>query len=143
MAIEDHVYYLINAAAKSAAEDRKINKKYGIDHSSGSVNFTSPDFVRWLVEPRIEVRKMEQYLEELDHTTLLKLIILLNLYPDSSAENPKSYFSKDYRSAKEHFSKDSREEIIRTIVSLKGSFLFAFHRGLFYVKKNKRDIDKL
>ena len=69
MAIEDHVYYLINAAARSDTEDREINKKYGIDHSSGSVNFTSPDFIRWLVEPRKEVRKMEQYLDELDHTT--------------------------------------------------------------------------
>ena len=142
MSTNDHITYLIQAEKPllEAQIEQECKRKYTLDPVPDRTLRLSQDTLESLREKGSKVSEIEQYLGKLDSDTLLKLKVLLYLDRDKES---RLKIKKDLQIIKTNFSKDSKEELIRTIFEKKGGYKVRFDRSLAYLKQKNIDIDKI
>jgi hypothetical protein len=127
MKIMKHVIWLIDAARRAATEDQILDKKHSIDASCG-INPFEENVIKRAFEINLQEEQIEEYLNELDSDTVLKLEALM-------------YFGRDGGSLTEverYFIElgEEKEEIIRTIIEKRAAYPFYFERAISNLKNS-------
>lgn len=131
-----HIEHLIQASAAADGEDRELAIKYGIDTTLG-IQMHDPSCIEWALADRPKVREIETYLSVLDYDTLLWLETLMYFGrrdDNSDISSLHSYLSN---------LKDSKEEIVRTIVEKRGAYPHYFVKAMNTLSQGNIDIDSL
>jgi hypothetical protein len=134
MSILSHISYLIKASDMTETENLRLKQKHGIDPAV-EIDPFEPRVIKWTFEERPEENRLEAYLEGLDYDTLLKLETLMYFgRGDGDLKHLRSYLADR---------KDSKEEIISTIVEKCSAYPSYFRAALNKLKQDGTDADRI
>ena len=134
MSLIKHINRLIQLSALADAEERRLEEKRGLDTSLGFDPF-DPEATEWAFEPGHEKKKLQNYLNQLDDDTLLKLEALMYFGRDEDD------FQEILRDLSDR--NESKREIVKTIVEKRSAYPVYFQKALNALKEKSVDIDSI